>query len=233
VLEPLAVEQMGQRVFQELERAIVECSLEPGAVLSDRQLAEELGVSRTPVRDALRQLESTGLVERRARAGWAVTRVDVRDVEELFDLRCVLEPAGLARIVTWDDARLRAFATMFDDFATPMDGEDIARYLQVDDRFHQAIVEAAENRRLAEAYRRLSRELDRCRHFTSYRYEGRVDQSLSEHRAICAALARRDAPAAAEALVGHIVSAKNKLVAVVQGSVTAAVPRTTNPKETA
>lgn len=232
-LEPVAVEHVSQRVFDELEQAIVACTLEPGAVLSDRQLAEELNVSRTPVRDALRQLESTGLVERRGRVGWAVTRVDVRDVEELFDLRCLLEPAGLARIVTWSDDRLRRLTTTFDDFTTPMGTEDIARYLEVDDQFHEAIVAAAENRRLILAYRRLSRELDRCRHFTSYRYEGRVDQSLGEHRAICSALARRDASAAAEALVGHIVSAKTKLVAVVQGSVAVTSPRSANPKESA
>jgi DNA-binding GntR family transcriptional regulator len=230
-LRPVTVEQVSSRVFETLERAIVECALEPGVVLSDRQLAEELAVSRTPVRDALRQLESTGLVERRGRVGWAVTRVDVRDVAELFELRCLLEPAGLFRIAEWDDDRLRRFATLFDEFETPMSTEDIARYLQVDDEFHATIVAAAENRRLARAYRMLSRELDRFRHFTSYRYEGRVDQSLGEHRAICSALARRDAPAAADALVAHIRSARTKLVALVEGSVDPTDSRPTNPKE--
>jgi DNA-binding GntR family transcriptional regulator len=231
--EPVAVEQVSARVFEALERAIVECDFEPGAVLSDRQLAQEFDVSRTPVRDALRQLESTGLVERRGRVGWAVTRVDVRDVKELFDLRCLLEPAGLRHIAAWDDEELRRLTTLFDEFSTPMGTADIARYLQVDDEFHEAIVAAAENRRLSHAYRLLSRELDRCRHLTSYRYEGRVDQSLSEHRAICSALARRDAQAATDALVGHILSAQAKLVALVQGSVASADPRSTNPKETA
>jgi DNA-binding GntR family transcriptional regulator len=232
-LGPVAVEQISSRVFETLERAIVECTLEPGVVLSDRQLAEDLGVSRTPVRDALRQLESTGLVERRGRVGWAVTRVDVRDVEELFELRRLLEPAGLSRIAAWDDERLRRFTTLFDAFETPMSTEDVARYLQVDDEFHETIVAAAENRRLSRAYRMLSREVDRFRHFTSYRYEGRVDQSLGEHRAVCSALARRDVGGATEALVAHILSAKTKLVAVVQGSVASADSRTTNPKESA
>lgn len=232
-LEPVAVEQVSSRVFEVLERAIVECRLEPGVALSDRQLAEELDVSRTPVRDALRQLESTGLVERRSRVGWAVTQVDVRDIEELFELRCLLEPAGLRYIAAWDDGRLRRFTTLFDDFSVPMDTSDIARYLKVDDEFHETIVAATENRRLSNSYRMLSRELDRFRHFTSYRYEGRVDQSLSEHREICSALARRDASAAADALVGHIRSARTKLVAIVQGSVASAGPRSTDPKETA
>ncbi|MCV2488196.1 GntR family transcriptional regulator [Geodermatophilus sp. YIM 151500] len=232
-LEPLDVERVSSRVFEALERAIVECRIEPGAALSDRQLAEELRVSRTPVRDALRQLESTGLVERRGRVGWSVTRVEVRDVEELFDLRCLLEPAGVPRIASWDDDRLRRFVTLFDDFSTPMGTDDIARYLRVDDEFHATIVGAAENRRLAHAYRLLSRELSRFRHFTSYRYEGRVDQSLGEHRAICGALARRDVPGATDALVAHILSARDTLVATVHASAAPADLRTTDPEESA
>lgn len=213
------MEQVSSRVFKTLERAIVECALEPGAVLSDRQLAEELGVSRTPVRDALRQLESTGLVERRGRVGWAVTRVDGRDVEELFELRCLLEPAGLRRIVVWDEQRLRRLVSLFDNFSVPVRTEDIERYLQIDDEFHRTIVAAAENRRLSHAYRLLSRELDRFRHLTSYRYEGRVDQSLGEHLEICNAIAHRDLDAASQFLVAHILSAKDKLVTTVARSV--------------
>lgn len=210
---------------------MVECALEPGAVLSDRQLAERLRASRTPVRDALRQPESTGQVERRGRVGWPVTRVDVRDVEELFELRCLLERAGLSRITAWEDTRLRRFVTLFDEFSTPMGAEDIARYLQVDDEFHETIVAAAENRRLTRGYRSLSQELDRFRHFTSYRYEGRLDHSLSEDRAVCSALGRRDAQGATEALVAHILSARTKLVAVVQESVDPSDSRSTNLKE--
>ncbi|MHA6631795.1 GntR family transcriptional regulator [Pseudonocardia sichuanensis] len=229
----MTAQQVGQQVFKTLERAIVECTLEPGAVLSDRQLAVELEVSRTPVRDALRLLESTGLVERRGRVGWAVTRVDIRDVEELFELRCLLEPAGLSRIVRWDDGRLDAVIRMFDGFGTEMDTDDIARYLHVDDAFHDAIVAASENRRLSHIYQVLSRELSRFRHFTSYRYEGRVAQSLGEHRTICAALSRRDADAAAESLVAHIVSAKAALITTVQDSVVSPRTRTPNSKELA
>lgn len=224
LLSPVTTQQIGSQVYDALERGIVECRLEPGAALSDRQLAEDLGVSRTPVRDALRLLESTGLVERRGRVGWAVAGVDVKDIEELFELRCLLEPAGLARVVEWDVARLSSLTKSFDGFSKRMRGDEIERYLQVDEQFHQAIVAAANNRRLAHAYRLIGRQLDRYRHFTSYRYEGRVAQSLEEHRQICGALARRDATAATDALVAHITSARDKLIATINESALHGVP---------
>lgn len=227
LLSPVAPQQIGSQVYDALERAIVECRLEPGTPLTDRQLAHDLGVSRTPVRDALRQLEATGLVERRGRVGWAVAGVDVRDIEELFELRCLLEPAGLASIVQWEKDRLTSFTKMFDGFSKRMVGAEIERYLNVDDQFHQAIVSASGNRRLVHGYRLISRQLDRFRHFTSYRADGRVARSLDEHRQICSALARRDAEAAAEALVAHINSAKEKLIATVKES---AGPAATTPR---
>ena len=223
---------MGTQVYERLKQAIVDCSLDPGAFLSDRHLAEELGVSRTPVRDALRQLESAGLVVRRGRAGWAVSGLDARDLKEVFELRRLLEPAGLLRIVEWDPERLQRFTSLFDEFSTPMNQETIARYLEIDDEFHSTIVAAADNRRLAQAYDVVLLQLSRYRHFTSYRYEGRVDQSLHEHRTVCDALARRDAEAAARALVAHISSAEEKLTAVVQGAASGPSQEITNTKET-
>lgn len=215
-LVPVVQQHVGTQVYERLEQAIVDCSIEPGALLSDRHLGDLLGVSRTPVRDALRQLEFSGLVERRGRAGWAVCGIDVGDVQEVFELRRLLEPAGLQKVVAWDEDRLTRLTTTFDGFPVPLSKEDIARYLAVDDSFHRTIVHAAGNRRLSAAYAVVERQLDRFRHFTSYRYEGRVDQSMSEHRAVCKALAQRDADAAAHALVQHLSSAEEKLIFIVR-----------------
>jgi GntR family transcriptional regulator, rspAB operon transcriptional repressor len=215
-LRPIAPQHISQHVFETLEEAIVECSLEPGAVLSDRRLSEELGISRTPVRDALHLLESSGLVTRRGRTGWAVALIEPRDIDELFELRVLLEPAGLTRVVEWDEQRLHALVTSFDGFSTPMGPDEIAAYLRRDDEFHQEIVSATQNRRLIQAYRVVDRLLDRCRHFTSYRYEGRVDQSLAEHRLVCEALADRDPDRAARHLRDHINTAHQKLMATVE-----------------
>jgi GntR family transcriptional regulator, rspAB operon transcriptional repressor len=136
-----------------------------------------------------------------------VAPFDVHDVEELFELRCLLEPPGVSRIVQWDEDRLAELVTLFDRFSQPMPPEEIGDYLHTDDDFHKRIVAATENRRIAGFYHVVDRQIDRIRHFTSYRSQGRVDESLIEHRQICEALARRDADAAARLLVSHIESA--------------------------
>src|SRR4028119_1905117 len=96
-LQPINTAHINEQVYEAIEGAIVRSELGPGALLGDRQLAEALGVSRTPVRDALHRLESSGLVERRGRAGWAVSGFAIRDVHELFELRRILAPLGFAR----------------------------------------------------------------------------------------------------------------------------------------
>lgn len=217
-LPRISRQRVEQQALEAIERAIVEGTLEPYTVLSDRHLAEQLGVSRTPVRDALHLMESSGLVERRGATGWVVAGLDLRDVGELFELRCILEPVGLPHIIEWTDDQLTDLAAMFDEFSPPMNHRRIGRYLRRDAEFHHAIVSASENRRAIQIYERVEREVDRCRHFTSYRYQGRADQSIEEHRRICRALVRRDADAARELLIAHIRAAESKQMELLKGA---------------
>jgi DNA-binding transcriptional regulator YhcF (GntR family) len=108
-LRRIEIVRINEQVYEAIEAAIVRCELEPGAGLGDRQLAEMLGVSRTPVRDALHRLESSGLVERRGSMGWMVSTFALQDVQELFELRRVFEPLGLERLSeNWDEAVVSA-----------------------------------------------------------------------------------------------------------------------------
>ena len=207
-LETAQVPSASETVYQNLVRAIVECRLAPDESLSDRELALQLGVSRTPVREAFHQLEAAGLVRRRGRIGWAVAGFDRRDVQELIELRTVLEAAGIARVVTWDDDRLARLAGLFDAFTLPMSKAAIARYLKSDHELHLAFINATDNRRFIDIYRYVEWHIERVRHFVSYRVDRRVDQSLGEHLRICRALQARDAPAATQALTEHLANLK-------------------------
>jgi DNA-binding GntR family transcriptional regulator len=214
-LRRIEVVRINEQVYEAVEAAIVRCELEPGAVLGDRQLAEMLGVSRTPVRDALHRLESSGLVERRGRMGWMVSTFALRDVRELFELRWVFEPLGLERLSeTWDEAVVRELSHSFEKLPERLTEDLLPDYLHDDHRFHKKIVECSRNGRVIRFYGTVEKQIDRIRHYLSYNYEGRVEASLEEHREICAAIAARDLSAATEALNDHLRNVEELITAL-------------------
>jgi DNA-binding GntR family transcriptional regulator len=204
-LRRIEVVRINEQVYEAIETAIVRCELGPGTVLGDRQLAEVLGVSRTPVRDALHRLESSGLVERRGRMGWMVSTFALQDVRELFELRRIFEPLGLERLSeTWEEAVVRELSHSFEKFSERLTRDLLPDYLHEDRRFHKEIVGCSRNGRIIRFYGTVEKQIDRIRHYLSYNYEGRVEASLKEHREICAAIAAHDLSAATEALDNHL-----------------------------
>ena len=201
----IEVMRINEQVYEAIETAIVRCELGPGTVLGDRQLAEVLGVSRTPVRDALHRLESSGLVERRGRMGWMVSTFALQDVRELFELRRIFEPLGLERLSeTWEEAIVRELSHSFEKLPERLTRDLLPDYLHEDRRFHKQIVGCSRNSRIIRFYGTVEKQIDRIRHYLSYNYEGRVEASLKEHREICAAIAAHDLSAATEALDNHL-----------------------------
>jgi DNA-binding GntR family transcriptional regulator len=214
-LRRIEVVRINEQVYEAIEAAIVRCELGPGAVLGDRQLAELLGVSRTPVRDALHRLEPSGLVERRGRMGWMVSTFALQDVRELFELRRIFEPLGLARLSeTWDEAVVRELSHAFERFPERLTEGLFPDYLNDDRRFHNKIVECSRNGRIIRFYGTVEKQIDRIRHYLSYNYEGRVEASLKEHREICAAIAACDLSAATEALDNHLRNVQELITAL-------------------
>jgi DNA-binding GntR family transcriptional regulator len=214
-LRRIEVVRINEQVYEAIEAAIVRCELGPGAVLGDRQLAEVLGVSRTPVRDALHRLESSGLIERRGRMGWMVSTFALQDVRELFELRRILEPLGLEHLSeTWHEAVVRQLSHSFGKFPERLTQDLLPDYLHDDRRFHKKIVECSRNDRIIRFYGTVEKQIDRIRHYLSYNYEGRVEASLKEHREICAAIAARDLSAATEALDNHLRNVEELITAL-------------------
>src|SRR3712207_1547976 len=204
-LRRIEVVRINEQVYEAVEAAIVRCDLDPGAVLGDRQLAEMLGASRTPVRDALHRLEFSGLVERRGRMGWMASTFALQDVRELFELRRVFDTLGLERLSqAWDEAVVRELSHSFEKFPERLTPDLLPDFLHDDHRFHKKIVGCSRNGRVIRFYEAVEKQIDRIRHYLSYNYEGRVEASLKEHREICAAIAARDLSAATEALDNHL-----------------------------
>lgn len=204
-LQPIEAVQLGDRTYSSLRQAIIGGELTPGEQLKDRQLAEVLGVSRTPVREALHRLEHAGLVESRGRGGWVVAAFTEQDIRELFELRRALEPLGIDHLARQpDDKSIARIGEFFGEFEHPVPTSRYEEYFAQDHAFHKLIVACSGNARLEQFYGVIENHIDRGRHFLSLGAVGRVEANLDEHRAISSAVAARDFTGARSALLHHL-----------------------------
>ncbi len=181
--------------------------LEPGAALRTQLLADRLGVSATPVREALARLEGSGLVLRSARRGYrAAPLLSSRELAQLVDVRLLVEPGNAERACArTDDAFVARLWAAVEEQRTAPTGPGYAgfkHYLAADWSFHELLAAGTGNPFIV-------RTLDSFRGFVQrlHQVEERVtdaDQSVSEHEAIVRAFERRDPAAAAEAMRGHL-----------------------------
>lgn len=217
-LQPLETVPLGDRAFESIRDAIVRVELAPGVPLKDRELADALGLSRTPVREALHRLEVEGLVQVRGRGGWMVTGFTERDVRELFELRRLLEPAGLERLEREpDDAAADRIARFFADYSHPILEEQYVDYFATDHAFHSFLVACSRNSRLIGFYAVIENHIRRGRHYLSPGAgQRRVDETLDEHVAVCDAVGRRDFAAARRHLVAHLRTGEARMMEQMQ-----------------
>ena len=191
-------------VFNTLRQAILKGELRPGERLMEIQLAQRLGVSRTPVREAIRKLELEGLVLMVPRKGAEVAEITVKDLEDVLEVRAALEE--LAAKIACDhitDEQLQELKRAAGDFKKVLDTDDLTSCVQADMRFHEIIYNATDNARLLQILNNLREQMYR------YRIEYLKDKSMhktlvEEHDAIRRALKKRDKEKAAQAICVHI-----------------------------
>jgi DNA-binding GntR family transcriptional regulator len=195
-----------------LRTLIVEGSLAPGARLNERALCEQLGVSRTPLREALRMLAAEGLIEFFPHRGAAVAPLTVATVREVFAVMGALEAlageAACRRVSAGELAEIRALH--FEMRAHHARG-DLAGYFRLNQAIHGALVDASGNTVLATTYRSLNANVKRARYMANLSQE-RWDAAVREHDEILAALEQRDSARLQQILRSHL---GNKMLAVI------------------
>jgi DNA-binding GntR family transcriptional regulator len=212
-MRPITPVHLRDRTYESIRAAIINGELAPAQPLVDRQLADQLQVSRTPVREALHRLEADGLAQPRGRAGWEVTDFTEQDVRELFQLRMLLEPVGLDALAKApDDALIERMATFFDGYDHPIAQDRYEDYVARDRAFHELLVACSGNRRLQRFYAVLDSHIDRGRHFLTGSAEGRAEETLDEHRAVAEAVGDRDFARARAALLNHLRTGEELMV---------------------
>ena len=183
---------------------IVRGDLRPGTPLDEVSLAQRFGVSRTPVREALRELSSAGLVRIQPHRGAVVSRPAAREVEDMFAVMAELEAlcAGLAA-VAMTPAERRDLAAIHASLRDLIQTGDPQRYHEVNERFHHAIYLGSHNAYLAEVTLTTRRRLAPFRR-AQFRTSGRLALSYEEHDRVVGAIQRGDRAGAGTAMRDHI-----------------------------
>jgi DNA-binding GntR family transcriptional regulator len=210
-----------EQVAELLRTRIYAHELAPGAWIDEQSLADEFGISRTPMREALKVLASEGLVELRPRRGCYVAELSERDIDEIFPVLALLEgrvaeeatrrldgpEAGADRLASADFSRLQDLHDALERHAA---ANDTDRFFEANQAFHSALQELAGNRWLSQLIDDTRKFLKLTRR-DSLRLDGRLKQSLAEHRDILAAIRAGDAPLAARHMHDHILSGRAAL----------------------
>jgi len=194
------------KAYASIKDAILTLKLEPGAALVESDLAKQLGISKTPVRDALQELEREGFVTRVLFKGTYVTEVTMRDMTEVFQLRAVLE--GLAAHLAAPHFSQPDLDQLGQDLTcaeAALAKGDLALCSELGQALHLAIIDRAGNDRLAWIIHNLDDHLRRFR-ILSDRINGRLSKSLEEHRRVLAGLEQRDPAGSEQAMRNHLFS---------------------------
>lgn len=204
-------------VYEEIRGAIVDLRLEPGAPLREAAIASQLGVSKTPVREALGRLEQEGLVEATSFKGAVVTDYSERDLQEIYELRELLEGVAVRAAATdADEQTLDALRDVIEQSRAARDAGDLGGLAELLGRFDQIIFEQVANVRIRSLIETLRAHLTRIGKLTE-EIPGRVEASVEEHAAIVEAIARGDADQAERAMRVHIGSVRGDQLAGMQG----------------
>ena len=204
-------------VFTTLREAILRGQLQSGDRLREIHLAQQLGVSRTPVREAIRKLELEGLVLTIPRKGAVVANIAQKDLEDVLEVRCALEELAVRKACRKMTAeQLPLLIKAADTFEECIQSEDLEGAAQADVDFHEVIIEAAQNHRLIEILSDIRSRVYRYR-LENLKCKSSHPDLIRQHRMLCDALAQRDEEAAVSVIRGHIESQRDIIVENLKG----------------
>jgi DNA-binding GntR family transcriptional regulator len=184
---------LADQAYEAIKDAVLALELRPGDALVEDDLAEQIGMSKTPVRQALERLEREGLVVRIPYKATYVADLDPADAADILELRAVLEGLAARSVVeVVDDATLDAAEEILDAYDAAVAAHDMEAAEELGERFHGLVSGASTNRHVARMLETLNLQLQRLRALSGHHHD-RAEKSGREHRAILAALRNRDA----------------------------------------
>ncbi len=205
-------------VYENLKKKIITNTLKPGEPLIESALSAELKTSKTPIREALQQLEKEGFIESVPGKGAFVSRISVEEVLEVFEIREILECAVIRRVAAKPDLNVGEAEAVQRRFKSlEANGSKSPTYsFKPGDQIHTFVFESFGNKRLLEYYRRLQDHIERMRlHFFSQFRPERSEHSFAEHLEIINALIARDPERAENAMRRHLQNSTDYLKRII------------------
>jgi DNA-binding GntR family transcriptional regulator len=194
-------------VYENLKRRIITNALKPGDPLNEGIISKELKISKTPVREALQQLEKKGLVENIPGKGAFVSRFSFQDIRELFEIREILECEVTRRVAAKENLNLAEARAIRDKFAASdtSGGRTGKSYFSAGEQIHSFVFAAFGNQKLIHQYQGLQEQIVRITlHFFTQNRQERAGESFKEHLEIIDSLIARDPLRAEKAIRTHL-----------------------------
>lgn len=203
-----------EKAYQIIRENIMNCTWLPGSLLNEKDLTEFIAVSRTPIREALNRLEQENLVKIVPQRGVFVSEITIKTISDVYQVREIIEPF-VVKLATpkADPAVLKRFYQEFESCSTSDD--DV--FPRLDYEFHYFLVAASDNAYLVQMMHNIYAQNERIR-VLSTRLPHRLEETLSEHRAIIAAMLAQDADKAAQAMQIHIANSRNAAFQLTPGA---------------
>ncbi len=203
---------LSEAVYEVIKEWLVNETLETGAKIKEGEIAKQLGVSRTPVREAIHKLEREGLVEIIPRYGTFVASIFPKDIQEIYDIRGALETLALkSGFLHINKKKLLEMKQLHERCEEPLKKGNLSPFLKMDAKFHDFIIKASGNRRLAQLMGNLKTQI-RVSKLESLSVPGRAEKSLEEHKNIISAMLEEDEKKAEKLLKEHTNKAKKNLL---------------------
>ncbi len=198
-------------VQRELERLILSGDLASGAKLNEASLAEKLGVSRGPVREAFRSLEESGLVRQEKNCGVFVRQVSIEEADEIYEVRAALdELVGRKLAVSITPQQVKELQVLLEKMDKMVEKKNVDAYSALNLEFHDLLVRHTGNQKLLVTYRRLVNELNLYRR-NALAQQGTLPVSTREHHEIISKIASGDGDAAGAIMRQHVIESRNRM----------------------
>lgn len=210
LLEPLKSQNLSHQIGERIRSAILNGSYDCGDQIVESMIADQLGVSRAPVREALSALEKEGLIEGIPRRGYFVREFTLEDIEEIYSLRLLLEAEALRRVIAFVDEqevdRLQGVVNKLDEAARAAD--DRAAIIKWDMAFHRQLCELAEHGRLCHAWTNMALQTELLMGVTSRTHD--PGEPREWHQSLVDAIREKDVEQAVDILTEHLQDGKRR-----------------------